>query len=39
MTLNIRKEDIFIVLVDTEFEDWSFGNGVGQMLQPPVREV
>jgi len=39
MTLNIRKEDIFIVLVDTEFEDWSFGNGVAQMLQPPVREV
>ena len=39
MTLNIRKEDIFIVLVDTEFEDWSFGNGVAQMLERPVREV
>jgi len=32
-TLPMRKEDVFIVLVDTEFEDWSFGNGVAQMLQ------
>ncbi|REK75175.1 tautomerase family protein [Paenibacillus paeoniae] len=29
----MRKEDVFIVLLETEFEDWSFGNGVAQMLQ------
>lgn len=28
----MRPEDVFIVLVDTEFEDWSFGNGIAQML-------
>lgn len=32
-TIPMRKEDVFIVLVETEFEDWSFGNGVAQMLQ------
>ncbi|MDQ0193548.1 tautomerase family protein [Paenibacillus wynnii] len=35
--LPMRKEDVFIVLVDTELEDWSFGNGVAQMLQRSVR--
>ncbi|QMV39792.1 tautomerase family protein [Cohnella cholangitidis] len=30
--LTMRKEDVFIVLVDTEYEDWSFGNGFAQML-------
>jgi phenylpyruvate tautomerase PptA (4-oxalocrotonate tautomerase family) len=29
----MRKEDVFIVLVDTEYEDWSFGNGIAQMLR------
>lgn len=38
-TLNIRTEDVFVVLVDTEFEDWSFGNGIAQMLQRPVSGV
>ncbi|MGD8188503.1 tautomerase family protein [Brevibacillus ginsengisoli] len=28
----IREEDVFIVLVETEAEDWSFGNGVAQMI-------
>jgi phenylpyruvate tautomerase PptA (4-oxalocrotonate tautomerase family) len=34
-TLHIRKEDVFIVLVDTEFEDWTFGNGIAQMVERP----
>ncbi|WP_028562214.1 tautomerase family protein [Paenibacillus pinihumi] len=40
LNLGIRQEDVFIVLVGTEFEDWSFGNGVAQMLQQrqPVRK-
>ena len=28
--LGIRKEDVFIVLVETRKENWSFGNGVAQ---------
>lgn len=31
-TVPMRKEDVFIVLVDNEFVDWSFGNGIAQML-------
>lgn len=38
-TLPMRKEDVFIVLVDTEFEDWSFGNGVAQMLGRSAGEA
>ncbi|MEK5029613.1 MULTISPECIES: tautomerase family protein [Paenibacillus] len=34
-TLHIRKEDVFVVLVDTEFEDWTFGNGIAQMIERP----
>ncbi|MDF2681098.1 MAG: tautomerase family protein [Brevibacillus sp.] len=30
---NIRKEDVFAVLVETELEDWTFGNGQAQMIQ------
>lgn len=37
-TLSMRKEDVFVVLVETEFEDWSFGNGVAQMIQRTARE-
>ncbi|AJS58147.1 tautomerase family protein [Paenibacillus sp. IHBB 10380] len=37
-TLTIRKEDVFVVLVDTEFEDWTFGNGVAQMIERPGKE-
>ena len=29
----IRKEDLFISISPTQREDWSFGNGVGQLLQ------
>ncbi|WP_270170660.1 tautomerase family protein [Paenibacillus sp. SYP-B4298] len=32
MTIPMRKEDVFIVLVGNELEDWSFGNGRAQML-------
>jgi len=35
----MRKEDVFIVLVETEFEDWSFGNGVAQMMQRTTGEA
>jgi phenylpyruvate tautomerase PptA (4-oxalocrotonate tautomerase family) len=38
-TVNVRTEDVFVVLVGTEFEDWSFGNGIAQMLQRPVGGV
>ncbi|AIQ12336.1 tautomerase family protein [Paenibacillus durus] len=37
-TLKMRKEDVFVVLVDTEFEDWSFGNGIAQMIERPVKK-
>lgn len=30
----IRTEDVFVVLVDTEFEDWTFGKGIAQMIGP-----
>jgi len=32
----MRQEDVFIVINENEFADWSFGNGVAQML--PVSE-
>ncbi|WP_458120671.1 tautomerase family protein [Paenibacillus sp. Z6-24] len=28
----MRPEDVFIVITETEFADWSFGNGIAQML-------
>ncbi|WP_058829358.1 tautomerase family protein [Paenibacillus polymyxa] len=28
----IRSEDVFVTLVETELEDWSFGNGLAQMV-------
>jgi len=31
--LKIRREDVFINLVETKKEDWSFGNGVAQYVQ------
>lgn len=31
--MNIRKEDIFISIVENTFTDWSFGNGEAQLLQ------
>jgi phenylpyruvate tautomerase PptA (4-oxalocrotonate tautomerase family) len=33
----VRKEDIFVTLVHVEREDWSFGNGVAQLLDPSMR--
>ena len=29
----IQKEDLFISISPTQWEDWSFGNGVAQLLQ------
>ena len=29
----IQKEDLFISIMPTQREDWSFGNGVAQLLQ------
>ncbi|MWC28824.1 tautomerase family protein [Paenibacillus sp. MMS18-CY102] len=37
--LPMRREDVFVVLVDTEFEDWSFGNGIAQMLNQPEAQA
>ena len=31
-TLGIRKEDVFINLVETAKENWSFGNGIAQYV-------
>jgi len=28
--LNVRKEDVFINLVEAKKENWSFGNGIAQ---------
>ncbi|WP_025685084.1 tautomerase family protein [Paenibacillus maysiensis] len=28
----IRPEDVFVTLVETELEDWSFGKGLAQMI-------
>lgn len=36
-TVSIRKEDVFVVLVDNEFDDWSFGNGIAQMLDRQTK--
>lgn len=30
--INIPKEDIFVVLVETSLENWSFGDGLAQMI-------
>jgi len=38
-TIPMRQEDVFIMIVETEFADWSFGNGVAQMLQRTAGEV
>ncbi|NHN31513.1 tautomerase family protein [Paenibacillus agricola] len=37
--LKIRKEDVFVMLIETEFEDWTFGNGEAQMLQRMTKKV
>lgn len=33
---NVRKEDIFVTLVQVKREDWSFGNGLAQLLDPTM---
>lgn len=37
--VGIRQEDVFVVLVDNEYEDWSFGNGIAQILNPANQGV
>jgi 4-oxalocrotonate tautomerase len=32
---DVRPEDVFINLVETSMEDWSFGNGICQYLDAP----
>ena len=32
----VRKEDIFVTLVQVKREDWSFGNGIAQLLDPSL---
>jgi hypothetical protein len=32
-TLAIRKEDIFINLIEVKKENWSFGNGIAQYAE------
>lgn len=32
---NIRREDVFIVLSETQLENWSFGLGLAQMIETP----
>ncbi|HEY6864282.1 MAG TPA: tautomerase family protein [Burkholderiales bacterium] len=32
--LGVRPEDVFINLVEVKKENWSFGNGVAQYVQP-----
>jgi hypothetical protein len=34
----IQKEDLFISISPTQREDWSFGNGVAQLLQEEEEE-
>jgi 4-oxalocrotonate tautomerase len=33
----IRKEDIFVSIVTVKKEDWSFGNGIAQLLDPSQK--
>ena len=33
-TLNLRREDVFISLVEVSKENWSFGNGEAQYASP-----
>lgn len=36
-TLKLRREDVFINLVEVPKENWSFGNGEAQYVSPPAR--
>jgi phenylpyruvate tautomerase PptA (4-oxalocrotonate tautomerase family) len=33
----VRKEDIFVIIVHTGRENWSFGNGSAQLLDPKAK--
>ena len=35
MRLGFRKEDLFISITPSNPEDWSFGNGIAQLLEQP----
>lgn len=35
--LGVRREDVFINLVEVKMENWSFGNGVAQYVAQPVH--
>jgi len=35
--LGVRPEDVFINLVEVKKENWSFGNGVAQYVQPAAE--
>lgn len=38
-TAGIRPQDVFVVLVGSEYEDWTFGNGIAQMLSRPAGKT
>lgn len=33
----VRKEDVFVSIVTVQKEDWSFGNGIAQFLDPSQK--
>ncbi len=35
--IKARKEDIFVTIVQVEREDWSFGNGLAQLITPSAK--
>jgi phenylpyruvate tautomerase PptA (4-oxalocrotonate tautomerase family) len=37
--LGVRPEDVFINLVEVKKENWSFGNGIAQYVDPAVAET
>jgi hypothetical protein len=37
--IGIRREDVFIGLVEVPKENWSFGNGIAQYADTPVPHV
>jgi phenylpyruvate tautomerase PptA (4-oxalocrotonate tautomerase family) len=39
LELGMRMEDVFINLVETRKENWSFGNGVAQYVAQPVAQA
>jgi phenylpyruvate tautomerase PptA (4-oxalocrotonate tautomerase family) len=37
--IGIRREDVFISLVEVPKENWSFGNGIAQYADTPIPHV